>query len=280
MRPLLPLAGLLLALPAQAAKPDPSVPTTPSPGKHASAAGTPGVPGKAGIVWVRIPGGRFQMGSSAGLVDEEPVHTVVIASFELMKTEVTVAQYRACVEAGSCSAPTGESPDKHCNWGHPGREDHPINCVDWHQAQSFASWAGGRLPTEAEWEYAARSGGKPWTFPWGDEAATCSRAIMTSGSTDGCDANRTWSVCSKPAGHSRQGVCDLAGNVNEWVQDSWHDSYRGAPGDGSAWEGGAISWRVTRGGGWFDPASRLRASDRNWIDPSYHFNILGFRLAR
>ena len=86
-------------------------------------------------------------------------------------------------------------------------------------------------------------------------------------------------MCSKPAGNSSQGVCDLAGNVWEWVQDGYHDSYSGAPGDGSAWEGSA-SLRVLRGGSWFNSASSLRASDRFGLGPSFRNNRLGFRLAR
>lgn len=235
-------------------------------------------PGKAGIEWVRIPGGTFQMGSNDGHGDEKPVHSVQVSSFELMKTEVTVGQYRRCVEAGTCTAPRGKSSNKYCNWGWSGRDDHPLNCVDWSQAQAFAKWAGARLPTEAEWEYAARSGGKSWTYPWGDEKATCSRANLDEGG-DGCGQDRTWEVCSKPAGNSTHGVCDLAGNVWEWVQDGYHDSYSGAPGDGRAWEGGA-SFRVGRGGGWINAAPLLRASYRYRSDPSKRNSALGFRLAR
>ncbi len=235
-------------------------------------------PGAAGIAWVRIPGGSFQMGSDAGESDEKPVHTVHVSSFELMKTEVTVGQYRKCVEAGACTAPNDKSSATYCNWGYSGREDHPVNCVDWLQAQAFAKWAGGRLPTEAEWEYAARSGGESWTYPWGDEEATCSRAILSDGG-NGCGEGRTWPVCSKPAGNSTHGVCDLAGNVWEWVQDGYHDSYSGAPGDGRAWEGGA-SDRVVRGGSWYIIASGLRASARMGVAPSFRLYALGFRLAR
>ena len=86
-------------------------------------------------------------------------------------------------------------------------------------------------------------------------------------------------MCSRPAGNSSQGVCDLAGNVWEWVQDGWHDTYTGAPGDGTAWEEGA-SFRVSRGGSWYSTASNLRAANRLWDDPSYRINVLGFRLAR
>ena len=95
----------------------------------------------------------------------------------------------------------------------------------------------------------------------------------------GCGQERTWPVCSKPAGNSTQGVCDLSGNVWEWVQDTYRKNYRGAPGDGTAWDTGASS-RVDRGGGWRDAGSFLRASGRYGVDPSGRYGSLGFRLAR
>jgi formylglycine-generating enzyme required for sulfatase activity len=227
-----------------------------------------------GLDWVRIWGGSFVMGSPSGDANEQPVHTVRVSGFKMMKSEVTVGQYRKCVDAGACTAPdTGGSCD-----GDSGREDHPVNCVDWHQAQAFAVWAGGRLPTEAEWEYAARSGGQSWTYPWGNESATCSRAVMKEGTT-GCGQERTWPVCSKPEGNSTQGVCDLSGNVWEWVQDTYQETYKGAPGDGTAWETGA-SDRVVRGGSWLGSGSYLPASRRRGSGPSSRVRSLGFRLAR
>ena len=134
--------------------------------------------------------------------------------------------------------------------------------MDWDQAQAFAAWAGGRLPSESEWEHAARSGGKEQTSPWGDEEATCILAVMCDGG-NGCGEDRTWPVCSKPAGNSRQGVCDLAGNVWEWT-----DEREGA------------SRRVSRGGSWLFTASYLRASYRFRVVPSFRSDGLGFRLAR
>ena len=230
MRPLLPLPLLLavpLAGPAHAEKPDaPTVAKVPAIEEEVA----------AGIEWVSL------------------------GAFEISKTEVTVAQYRACVDAGACTAPNDKSVIKACNWGHSGRDNHPVNCVDWNQATTFARWAGGRLPTGEEWTYAATSGGQSWEYPWGNEPATCDRAIMDDGG-DGCGQDRTWPVCSKPAGNSKQGVCDLAGNVWEWTDD----------GD---------LLQIYRGGGWPLNATALRASYRLGAVTSRRDNALGFRLAR
>ena len=236
--------------------------------------------GKAGLVWVRISGGGFQMGSTEGSADEKPVHSVQVASYSLLKSEVTVGQYRGCVAAGACSEPEKGGS---CVWGKGTNrwyESLPINCVDWNQARKFCAWAGGRLPSEAEWEYAARSGGKAWKYPWGNEEATCSRAVMDEGGW-GCGKRRTWPVCSKPSGNSAQGICDLAGNVWEWVEDCWHVSYTGAPSSGKAWtESCSDSVRVFRGGGWLNGAGGLRAAYRVKFTPRIRNYYLGFRCAR
>ncbi len=232
--------------------------------------------GKAGIEWVRIPGGTFQMGSRSGDSDEKPVHTVTVSTFELAKSEVTVVQYRVCVDVGPCTAPdTGT----YCNWGKRGREDHPINCVDWSQAVAFSRWVGGRLPTEAEWEYAARSGGRAQTYPWGDAKATCSYAVMDDGSGNGCGrGNTTWPVCSKPRGNSMQGVCDLSGNVWEWVSD-WYGDYSSTS-QQDPQGAGTGSGRVLRGGSWYGGARYVRAACRIRFSPGYRDYYLGFRPAR
>ena len=132
-----------------------------------------------------------------------------------------------------------------CNWNEPGRDNDPINCVFWNQARTFCIWAGGRLPSEAEWEYAARGSGQDIEYPWGDEVATCERMVGDDGL--GCGNQGSLPVCSKPLGNSAQGLCDLAGNVWEHVQDRYHDSYTGAPADGSSWEGPG-DLRIVRGG--------------------------------
>ena len=241
-------------------------------------------PGKAGMVWVRIPGGSFMMGSTSE-DDAEPVHRVTLGSFEMTRTEVTVAQYRACVTAGKCTKPgTG----RYCNWGKRGRDAHPVNCVDWSQARAFCGWAGGRLPSEARWEYAARSGGKSWTYPWGNAAPTCSRAVMGHGrkwcnaeDPCGCGKNSTWPVCSRSAGNTAQGLCDMAGNVWEWTEDCWHDSYSGAPTDGSArTRNCSDSYRVDRGGSWLYSGGSLRAARRSNCSSDGRLASLGLRCAR
>ena len=154
-----------------------------------------------------------------------------------------------------------------------------MNCLDWSQARAFSKWAGGRLPTEAEWEYAARSAGRDISYPWGDVEATCARAVMEHGGS-GCGEYRTWSVCGKHAGNSDQGLCDLAGNVWEWVEDCYGD-YDDAPLDGHAVTGcSAGAYRVRRGGGWLSGAARQRAAHRSGLHPPDRLNRLGFRPAR
>ena len=234
--------------------------------------------GKAGLQWVLISGGNFEMGSSYGPRNEKPVHRVSVGSIRMSKSEVTVDQYRACFQAGRCSSPEKST---YCNWGNADRGGHPVNCVDWNQAREFCTWAGGRLPSASEWEYAALSGGVAGKYPWGDAAATCSMAVMDDG-IDGCGRDRTWPVCSRLAGNTSQGLCDMAGNVWEWVEDCWHKDYSGAPADGSAWTSDCIrsNDRVRRGGSWLNPASALRATYRHRGAPSLRFYNLGFRCAK
>ncbi|NJL29155.1 MAG: formylglycine-generating enzyme family protein [Thermoanaerobaculia bacterium] len=228
---------------------------------------------------VNLPGGQFDMGSVRGWRFEQPAHRVSVPIFQISKTEVTVWQYRGCVEAGKCKKPgTGGS----CNWHQLGRENHPINCVSWDDAQRFAEWMKVRLPTEAEWEYAARSGGLEREYPWGDAPADCERAIIgTSDFEAACGRSGTWPVCSKTAGNTEQGLCDMAGNVWEWVEDDWHDDYRGAPIDGSVWfQEPRASSRVFRGGSWWIEARRARVSNRIRGESSGSNDNLGFRVAR
>ena len=226
-----------------------------------------------GLDWVRIGGGAFRMGTNVNK-REKPVRRVRVGTFQMSRSEVTVGQYGACVKAGQCTAPRA---GRSCNWKKAGREQHPVNCVDWGQASAFAKWAGGRLPSEAEWEYAARSGGKARKYPWGNEEASCARVVMKGGGR-GCGPESTWPVCSKAKGHTEQGLCDMAGNVWEWVAD-WYGPYGEAPTDGSA-RTRAAQGRVNRGGGWNDTAGFLRAALRDGDLPGFLNGNLGFRVAK
>ncbi len=232
--------------------------------------------------WVRIEGGVFSMGSN-NENREQPIHQVTIPSFEIMRTELTVAQYRVCVNAGVCSAPDCDNDTEwnewlSCNYSHA-REDHPVNYVSWIQMNEFATWAGARLPSESEWEYAARAQGQDIIYPWGNAEPDCSYANY------GDCVDSTSPVCNTPQGNTAQGLCDMAGNLWEWVLDEWHENYDGAPVDGSPWcetlacaNNGA--YRVDRGGGWGSDAGHLRAAYRHGYGPAPQLSNLGGRLAR
>ncbi|MBW2278403.1 MAG: SUMF1/EgtB/PvdO family nonheme iron enzyme, partial [Deltaproteobacteria bacterium] len=232
------------------------------------------------LEWTALWGGWFQMGSpdAVGNDDEHPQHGVSVTDFEITRSEVTVFQYSQCVDDSVCTAPgEGEA----CNWGVDGREDFAANCASWTQAGAFCAWAGGRLPTESEWEFAARSG---WdiTYPWGDDTATCDYAVMADfdAGGPGCGTGETMEACSIPDGDTFHGLCDMAGNVMEWVQDQYHDSYTGAPDDGSAWTDLFTTERVMRGGGYQDTANQVRAAARMWGNEATQADAVGFRCAR
>jgi len=228
--------------------------------------------------FVLIPAGKFMMGcapnDSSCDSDEKPYHEVYLDAYYIQKHEVTVAEYRECVSAGACTKPNTGS---YCNWGKSGRDDHPINCVDWHQAKAYCGWIGGRLPTEAEWEKAAR-GTDGWKYPWGDATATCEYAVMYRGGT-GCGKDRTWPVCSKPRGNSPYGLCDTAGNVWEWVSDWYGENYYSSSPRSNPKGSSSGEYRVLRGGGWLGFPRYLRASNRYWDSPSGRGDFVGFRCA-
>ena len=230
---------------------------------------------------VAVPGGGFQMGCSVAApadcdADEKPSHAVTVAAFSVDKLEVTVALWTRCVADGACTTPNPSSSG--CNWGIAGRETHPINCVQKAQAVAFCQWAGKRLCTEAEWEMAAL-GSDGRIYPWGNQPATCALAVLDEGGF-GCGALTTSPVGSKPAGASPCGAMDMAGNVWEWVEDAYHDSYAGAPADGSAWELPAPSSSVARGGALSDKAPALRGSNRAPFDLALEGYYLGLRCCR
>jgi formylglycine-generating enzyme required for sulfatase activity len=206
------------------------------------------------------------MGSELS-AETQPIHDVELSSFALTRAEITKRQYLACVDAGACDAPT-------CNVA---PSDQPMGCVTWGEAYQFASWIGGRLPSEAEWAWAAR-GATGRLYPWGSAEPSCEYAYM-----NGCGAPSR--VCALSAGHTPEGVCDLAGSVSEWVMDEWHDNYLGAPTDGGPWCDRGCSpddptFKVIRGGSWQEGAEGQRASHRSFVSPALRLDSLGFRVAR
>jgi len=256
---------------------------------------------------VPVPAGTFQMGSLAGVGedDEHPQHEVTLSAYCIDKTEVTVKAYAACVEAKGCSPAaltvrgTRLSSDqvlrysRFCN-GHD-RPNHPLNCVDWDQATAYCTWAGKRLPTEAEWEYAAR-GNDGRRYPWGNEAPSAKRLNACGSECVGLakfDLGQGWGemynasdgwettapVGSFPDGASPFGVLDMAGNVWEWTAD-WYDKYAAAAAvDPRGTTAGAA--RVDRGGSWnYNNAEYVRTAFRAWVSASDRVMDVGFRCAR
>ncbi|MCC7262886.1 MAG: SUMF1/EgtB/PvdO family nonheme iron enzyme [Candidatus Latescibacteria bacterium] len=230
-------------------------------------------PEQAGMV--QIPAGPFTMGDNEGSGgDEDPEHLVELSLFWLDKTEVTTAAYQACVAAGAC-APAGQTAG--CNAPLADRAEHPINCVDWARAEAYCRWAGKRLPTEAEWEKAAR-GDDQRRYPWGDARpdGTYLNYNNLVGSTE--------PVGSHPAGASPYGVLDLAGNVFEWTNDYYSSEYYAQspaadpPGPPLPADG---EFRVVRSSSWNtgDPRA-LTTTVRNNFPATTVDAAVGFRCAR
>ena len=229
---------------------------------------------------VVVPAGSFTMGSPAsedGRADwEGPQRQVRIGKpFAAGKYEVTFAEWDACVAAGGCR---GHRPDD-MGWG---RGRRPVVNVSWDDAQAYVGWLSRRtgqeyrLLSESEWEYAARAGTRA-RYHWGDSVGR--NRANCGGCGSRWDYERTAPAASFPA--NGFGLHDMHGNVGEWVEDCWHDSYAGAPSDGSAWTtSGMFSWRVYRGGAWNFIPGYLRAAGRGASDTGSRDDSLGFRVAR
>ena len=197
--------------------------------------------------------------------DEEPVHPVELEAFWIYQTEVTTSQYRACVEAGACMPPALLE-----FYHDPLFDDHPVVYVDWYSAEAYCAYAGGRLPTEAEWEKAAR-GTDGRIFPWGD-SVECGKANLK-----GCTQGLTAPAGVFLEGASPYGVLDMAGNVGEWVAD-WYapEYYQVSPSvNPTGPEEGEM--RVARGGSWKNPLLGVRSTNRTANYPEVYSTGIGFR---
>lgn len=217
---------------------------------------------------VSLPGGSFAMGSNDDMT-EKPVHQVAIKPFAIGKHPVTVREWNECAEA------------KACGFTATGKEDAPVKDVSWNDAKQFARWlaqATGknyRLPSEAEWEYAAR-GGTQTRYWWGDQfragMVNCKNCL------DGAVAEQPMKIGSLKA--NPFGLHDMGGSVHQWVEDCWHKNYQGAPSDGSPWLiDGDCSARVIRSGSWRNDMNAARPASRDRYDVAVRYPTHGFRVA-
>ncbi|MDP1613800.1 MAG: SUMF1/EgtB/PvdO family nonheme iron enzyme [Sulfuritalea sp.] len=242
---------------------------------------------------VVLPARNFTMGSSAGEAgrssNEGPQHGVAVQSFALGKTEVTLAQYQSCVDAGKCRPPEWLEAGSQYNI-RTGNNDYykkfgavltgmgfPVVGVSWDNAREYVSWLSTktgksyRLPSESEWEYACRAGGT--------QTYCGSESIDSVAWYGGNSGSKTHPAAGKQA--NAFGLFDMSGNVWEWVEDCYHDSYSGAPNDGSAWTSGCKDGRrVVRGGSWFSNPQVARSANRIGNSREYRSDIYGFRVAR
>jgi formylglycine-generating enzyme required for sulfatase activity len=216
----------------------------------------------------RLNGGSFAMGSNEDL-SEKPIHQVTVKAFAMGKFPVTIRQWNECATAKACPfAATGE-------------EDAPVTNVSWNDAKQYLAWLAQvtrkpfRLPSEPEWEYAAR-GGTQTKYWWGDQLqpgmANCKNCVAVA------------SVAELPAkvGSFKPnpfGLFDMGGGVDQWVEDCWHRNYQGAPSDGSAWVDGDCVSHVIRSGSWRNDASYVRPANRDHYDTGVRYPTHGFRVA-
>ena len=220
--------------------------------------------------------GWFEMGSdpeedTLARGDETPQHDSTEPGFWIGESEVTNQEYAQCVEAGACTAPSLRDSGPTNHYANPAYDDHPVVGVNWYQASEYCEWIGGRLPTEAEWEKAAR-GEMNYIFPWGNTTPTCDRTNM-----NGCEVGDTKPVASYPLGISPYGLYDMAGNVREWTADWYQENiyltaaYYHPTG---AAEG---EKKVVRGGGFNDFEENLRTTARLELSPAGDYDDVGFR---
>jgi formylglycine-generating enzyme required for sulfatase activity len=240
--------------------PPPTVTRTPIPG-----IGSTWTRPADGMLMVYVPGGGFTMGAFIS-------YYVTLDAFWMDQTEVTNAMYARCVGAGACQPPsTNSSRLRSSYYGDPQYADFPVIHLNWAAAGAYCVWAGARLPTDAEWEKAAR--GTDWlAYPWGNFDPFCSR-----GNYNSCQDDTT-AVGSYPSGASPYGVLDMAGNVKEWVNDWYDETYE--PSERNPQGPTTGTYRVVRSSAYYSDLWYIRTGFRGWFDPNGGDLDLGFRCAR
>jgi len=228
-----------------------------------------------GMIQMYVPTGAFSMGSDMGSSDERPIHTVILNAFWIDKFEVTNAMYAICVRVGKCLLPKNvESVTRSSYYGNTQFDNYPVISVTWEDANVYCRWAGRRLPTEAEWERAAR-GIDGRVYPWGNAPPDKDKSNFNFNVGD------TIGVGRYPNGMSPFGVLDMAGNVWEWVND-WYDEkyYNDSSANNNPRGPTSGQYRVLRGGAWNSQDIMIRVSYRGKNVPTYFSSLsIGFRCA-
>lgn len=242
---------------------------TPIPGLDISST----IKGKDGMTLLFVPAGEFTMGSNNGSDDQRPAHTVYLDAFWIDKTEVTNAMYAKCVKDGNCQLPDYyQSSTRESYYGDPAFDNYPVIYVSWEDAKAYCEWANRRLPTEAEWEKAAR-GGNAFIYPWGNDVPNNNLLNYNNAVGD------TSEVDQYSDGASPYGALDMAGNVSEWVADWYSDTYYSSSLTSNPLGSSSGQFRVLRGGAWNSNDDGIRSAHRDKYDPADSAYTIGFRCA-
>jgi len=230
-----------------------------------------------GVTMRLVPAGTFEMGSENGDRDEQPIHEVFLNDFYIDQYEVTNALYAACVAAGACELPSSsDSWTRSSYYGDARYDTYPVIYVSWEDAKTYCEWREARLPTEAEWEKAARGGLEGMDYPWGNESPTCTPGAENGAQFESCEDDTLEVGSFAPNGY---GLYDMAGNTWEWVVDLYDSEYYGSAPDTYPTPSDTDESRVLRGGSWDDSDGFLRVANRFRNSPDFTINGIGFRCA-